>query len=282
MIPGISSETEQILAGYLQAPVTDLRAETLNGRQITLLAADDPEAKKLGIEFNGGPELIIAVTDPDRPLGAIRAQTVGTNNLLFFDNATWGGNCYANIRIFGSECLGFFNDIGNEYVAIQDMLMRSDHQILYWGIGASSVGISVEIEGPGRGLLVGDDALISNGVWVRNYDMHAMHDLRTGTQINRRATDTVIERHVWLGQDALLLNCERVGMGSIIGARAMVKGIIPPRVVVAGTPAKVLREEVSWGRHPYGMTDLERRAIGLSDLEKADPGKPPAAKPLSA
>ncbi len=266
MVPGISSETERILAGYLQAPVTDLAPESLRARPITLLDAADPEAKQLGIEFNGGPSLIIAVTDPDRRLGQIRVQTVGTHNVLFFDNANWGGNCYANIRIFGSDCLGFFNDIGAEYVAIQDMLMRSDNQILYWGIGASAVGISIEIEGPGRGVLIGDDALISSGVWIRNYDMHSIHDLRTGAQINRHATDTVLERHVWLGQDALLLNCERIGMGSIVGARALVKGLVPPRVVAAGIPAKVIREEVSWGRHPYGMTAQERRAIGLVDL----------------
>jgi acetyltransferase-like isoleucine patch superfamily enzyme len=76
----------------------------------------------------------------------------------------------------------------------------------------------------------------------------------------------VLERHVWLGQDALLLSCERVGTGTIVGARAMPKGRVAARVAVGGVPARVLREEVSWGRHPYGMTNEERRAIGLPAL----------------
>jgi acetyltransferase-like isoleucine patch superfamily enzyme len=113
--------------------------------------------------------------------------------------------------------------------------------------------------------VVGDDALISGGVWVRNYDMHALHDLRSGALISRPPVDTVIELHVWLGQDALLLNTERVGMGAIVGARALVKGHVPPRVAVAGTPARVIREGVSWGRNTYGMTGAERLAIGVPE-----------------
>lgn len=257
---------ETLLARCLQEPVTDLSAEQLNERPITLFAATDPEAKLLGIEFNGGPELTIAVTDPTKRLGAVRVQTGGSNSLLFFDNAdtrstSWGGNLHASIRMLGADCLGFFNAIGAEYVALQDVLMRSSTQLLYWGIGASAVGLSIELEGEGNGALIGDDALVSNGVWIRNYDMHSMHDLRSGTQINKPSADTVIERHVWLGQDALLLGCRRIGRGSIVGAKALVKGMVPARVAVGGIPARVLRDEVSWGRHPYELSDAERLAI---------------------
>jgi acetyltransferase-like isoleucine patch superfamily enzyme len=123
----------------------------------------------------------------------------------------------------------------------------------------------MEIEGEGVGVVIGDDALISNGVWIRNHDMHAIHDLRTGARINRQPVQTVLERHVWLGHDAMLLNAERIGMGAIVGTRALVKGTVPPRVVVAGTPARVIREGVSWGRSNNGMTGAERLAIGLPE-----------------
>ena len=92
--------------------------------------------------------------------------------------------------------------------------------------------------------------------------MHALHDLASGAPIGRPPVTTVLERHVWLGQDALLLGCERVGMGSVVGARSLVKGHVPPRVAVAGTPARVLREGVSWGRDLHGMTAAERVAVG--------------------
>jgi hypothetical protein len=269
MIPGIGVATEAILATALEPRVTDLSEESLSSRDFTLLSAEDDEARRLGIRFGGGPELTIVLTDPNRRLGEIRVQTGGKNNVMFFDNANWGGDCYATIRMLGSECVTLFNDIGSGYVGIPDLLMRSSNQLLFWGIGATAVSISMEIEGEGRSIVIGDDALISNEVWIRNYDMHSMHDLRTGVQISRQPLDTVIERHVWLGQDALLLGCERIGMGTIVGARAMLKGHVPPRVVVVGTPARVIREGVSWGRHPYGMTAAERRSIGMPDQPEA-------------
>jgi hypothetical protein len=265
MIPGIGAPTEPILAAAFDPRVTDVNEDSLNEGDFTLLSAEDEEARRLGIAFAGGPELSIVVTDPTRRLGQIRVQSSGKNNVMFFDNTTWGGDCYASIRILGSECVAFFSDIGDGYVAISDLLMRGDSQLLFWGRGATAVSISLEIEGSGRSCVIGDDALISNGVWIRNYDMHTIYDLASGRQINRGAVSTVIERHVWLGQDALLLSCERIGMGSIVGARSIVKGEVPPRVLVVGAPARVIREGASWGRHPYGMTAAERRSIGLSD-----------------
>ena len=146
---------------------------------------------------------------------------------------------------------------------LDSVLLRSHHQLLFWGAGASAVGLSIEMEGEGRSCIIGDDALISNEVWIRNYDMHAIHDLANGAQINRPPCDVVLERHVWLGQGALLLHCERVGMGSIVGARAMAKGFVPPHAVAAGVPARILRNGISWGRSANGMTEAERISIGL-------------------
>ena len=264
MIPGLGTTIEPILAAVLDPRVTDVTEQTLSGRQFTLLSGDE-EAKRLGILLVGSSDLTVVITDPDRPVGNVRVLSHGKNNVIYFDNANWEGQFQASVRMLGSDSVCFFNDIGGGYVAISDLLMRGDAQLLYWGVGASAVSVSMEIEGTGRCFAIGDDALISNGVWIRNYDMHSIHDLRSGRQVNRDAVSTVLERHVWLGQDALLLGCERIGMGTIVGARSLVKGEIPPRTLVAGTPARVIREGTSWGRHPYGMTAAERRAIGLSE-----------------
>ncbi len=265
MIPGISSTVEARLAAALDSRVTDIRGDALLTRDFTLLSGQSAEAAALGIQAVG-EELTVVVTDPARRLGRIRVQASGRNCVLFFDNLAWGGNCYANIRLLGNDSALLFNDIGDSYVALGDVFMRSHRQFLFWGAGGSAVGLSMELEGEDEGVVIGDDALISDGVWIRNYDMHAVHDLATGARINKPPVTTVLERHVWLGQDALLLSTERIGMGAIVGARALVKGQVPPRVVVAGTPARVLREGVSWGRSGHAMTAQERAVIGLEPL----------------
>lgn len=267
MIPGLSSGLEAAILSAAGRESTSADPESYEYGDFALFSGREEESRSLGIELVSGPDLTLVVTDPEKPVGHIRIATGGPGNLLFIDNRAWQGTLNATIRILGSDSALIFNDIGpGGYVALTDVFMRSNNQFVFWGRGATAVGCSMEIEGEGKGVVVGDDALISNGVWLRNYNMHALYDLTTGAAIGRAPVTTVIERHVWLGQEALLLNCERIGTGAIIGARAFVNGSIPPRVIAAGTPARVIRQNVSWGRDTYRMTADERAAVGAPPL----------------
>ncbi|MDR1538370.1 MAG: CatB-related O-acetyltransferase [Clostridiales bacterium] len=54
--------------------------------------------------------------------------------------------------------------------------------------------------------------------------------------------DKTIGHDVWIGQYVLLTKkCTQVGNGSIIGGGAIVTRDVPPYVVVAGNPAKIIR-----------------------------------------
>lgn len=53
----------------------------------------------------------------------------------------------------------------------------------------------------------------------------------------------VIEDDVWIGHHAIILpGCRRIGRGSVIGAGAIVTRDVPPYAIVAGNPARVLRQ----------------------------------------
>lgn len=268
MLQSLAPAAEALLSDWLRPEITDIGRSELNERAYVILPADDPHLRRIGIEVLAGDPIVL-VTDPDRPLGHIRIASPGHNNVIAIDNTDWRGAFTGSLRLLGSDSLVVVNDIADGYVQLHDVLLRSHRQVLYWGAGATAVGMSIEMDGEGRSCVIGDDALISNDVWIRNYDMHAIHSLTSGAQINRPACDTVLERHVWLGQDALLLNCQSVGMGSIIGARSLVKGFVPRRCIAAGTPARVHRQDVSWGRSGNGMTDAERQSIGLEMVRRA-------------
>jgi len=57
----------------------------------------------------------------------------------------------------------------------------------------------------------------------------------------RGARPVVIEDEVWIGYGALILPGVTVGTQSVIGAGAVVTKDVPPRTIVAGNPARVLR-----------------------------------------
>lgn len=58
----------------------------------------------------------------------------------------------------------------------------------------------------------------------------------------------VIEDDVWIGFGTVVLPGVRVGAGSVIGARSVVNRSIPPGVVAAGNPIRVVREFVGGRR----------------------------------
>lgn len=56
------------------------------------------------------------------------------------------------------------------------------------------------------------------------------------------AEGIVIEDDAWIGAGAIILDGVRVGKGAVVGAGAVVTRDVPPHTVVAGNPAKVVKE----------------------------------------
>jgi acetyltransferase-like isoleucine patch superfamily enzyme len=51
-----------------------------------------------------------------------------------------------------------------------------------------------------------------------------------------------LERNVWIGFEACILPGVTIGEGSIVGAKSVVTQSVPPFTVVAGNPARVIRQ----------------------------------------
>ncbi len=56
------------------------------------------------------------------------------------------------------------------------------------------------------------------------------------------ATPVIVEDDVVVGANAVILEGVRVGQGSVVAAGAVVIDDVPPNVVVAGTPARVIKQ----------------------------------------
>jgi acetyltransferase-like isoleucine patch superfamily enzyme len=92
---------------------------------------------------------------------------------------------------------------------------------------------------------IGLGCLFGGGVDVTISDMHSIVSLDTGERINP-PRNIKIGENVWVGQHATILKGVTIGNGAIIGASAVVTSDVPDNCAVAGNPARVVRERVTW------------------------------------
>ena len=89
------------------------------------------------------------------------------------------------------------------------------------------------------GIEIGDDVMIGPRVSLLTTG-HPLDPGRRRRQIV--AAPIAIERNVWLGAGATVLQGVTVGSDAVVAAGAIVTRDVPPRTLVAGVPARVLRE----------------------------------------
>ncbi len=136
--------------------------------------------------------------------------------------------------------------IGRSFTAIGEPMHRVE--IGVWGReegqGRIDIGDCV-LMSPGSRIsasdevVIGDGTMFANGAYVTDSDWHQLYDR---TERSPEVTPVHIGRNVWLGDHATVLKGVTIGDNSVVAARAVVTRDVPANVVVAGNPAKVVRE----------------------------------------
>ncbi len=92
------------------------------------------------------------------------------------------------------------------------------------------------------GIDIGDFVRIAPHVSIVSFN-HAFADRNTPIKLQPSIyKKVVIEDDVWIGTHAVILAGIRVGKGAVIGAGSVVTKDVPPYTIVAGVPARVIKE----------------------------------------
>lgn len=104
-------------------------------------------------------------------------------------------------------------------------------------------GLSCSVVHAARSIRIGKNVNIGAGCTIVDSDFHPV-DLaaRRLHEVEKIASAAVvIEDDVWLGANVMVLKGVTVGAGSVIAAGSVVSRSIPPGVLAAGVPARVIK-----------------------------------------
>lgn len=96
-------------------------------------------------------------------------------------------------------------------------------------------------------ITIGEDCMFSNNIHIRSSDSHPIYDNETGKIINSDKS-VLIGNHVWLAANCKILKGCVVEDGAVVGAHSIVTKRVPANTIVAGNPARVVKENITWER----------------------------------
>jgi acetyltransferase-like isoleucine patch superfamily enzyme len=186
-----------------------------------------------------GQDNIVEISARMRESGSGTITLLGSGNTVEIADTDYHLGVYLTLK--NNSTL----KIGGNVNCYNLVTYQADDAILEIGASVGFNGIvRLSMHEPGR-LAIGDGSLFADQVEMSISDMHSIIDATTRTRLNP-AKDIVIGRRVWIGSRSLILKGITIGDGSIVGAMSVVTRNVPANCVVAGNPAKIVRENATW------------------------------------
>lgn len=108
----------------------------------------------------------------------------------------------------------------------------------------NNVGISGATIYARKGITIGDNTLIGGNVKILDNDFHPIEVEARNLDIKEKIGIRKIKigKDCFIGANSLILKGVEIGDGSVVGAGSVVTGKFPSNVVIAGNPARVIKE----------------------------------------
>jgi acetyltransferase-like isoleucine patch superfamily enzyme len=146
-----------------------------------------------------------------------------------------------NIVVYGPNI-----HLGKRVLIVGADGFRTALTTLRWGEHEGSIEVGndvlimngVRVSSASR-IVIGDETMLANFCYLMDADWHDIYDR---TSVPGKTRPIILGKNVWVGDHAIVCKGVTVGDNSIIGAGSVVRENVPPNVIVAGNPARVVRE----------------------------------------
>jgi len=116
-------------------------------------------------------------------------------------------------------------------------------------LGNSELTIAEETK-----VTIGKDCMFAHNCEIRTSDMHPIYSIIDGKRLNY-GKDIIISDHCWLGKNVTILKGTEIKENCVIGINSVVtKSILEKNVIATGSPAKIIKRDIIWGRKMYHQT----------------------------
>ncbi len=169
-------------------------------------------------------------------------RITGSNNTIMISPKNRLTNC--KLTINGNNCKIVIDR--NCTLKNTELWLEDNGSAIYIGNTTSMEGGHIAAT-EGKTIRISNDCMFAHGIEIRNGDSHSIFLQDSDQRINP-AKDVLIGTHVWLGADVKVMKGSVISDGAIVATGAIVTGIVEPKSIYAGNPAKKIKEEIYWDR----------------------------------
>ena len=140
------------------------------------------------------------------------------------------------------------------------------------GTVAFSKNIIIDAQRPWM-IEIGEYCKITHGVVILQHDYSRSVLRRVYGDIVGESKKTIIGDNVFLGINSIILMGSRIGSNVIVGAGSVVSGVIPDNVVIAGNPARIIRnlDDHYKGRKREYISEAKQTALEFKRTYNRNP-----------
>jgi acetyltransferase-like isoleucine patch superfamily enzyme len=196
----------------------------------------------------------------------LKIKVFGSNTLFVYKNVIlWKSNIEVNgknnsIKLRNSAILKHTKitvNGNNNHIIIDEnvrvyenceFLIEGDNCEIYVGKKTTIGSASIFCGEGNTSISIGEDCMLSREVSMNTSDFHSIIDKNTNLRINI-PQNIIIHDNVWIGFNT------RINKGAVIGEHSVVAtaAIVPGKhyhsnVILAGIPAKIIKENITWSR----------------------------------